>query len=132
MCTAVPTAVRLSLLLAAGRIAPWPFHLGGVPWARVALSAHAEGVDLAWILTSFEPLVLALWTWLAPLQVVREALPFWHCLSLPCPEARGPRSLAGPQVFRNKVGLHVYSLVGPWSLVLLVLVVVLVVCGAWL
>ena len=38
---------------------------------------------------------------------------------LPYPEARGPRSLAGPQEFHSKASLHVYSHVGPWSLVLL-------------
>ena len=46
---------------------------------------------------------------------------------LPSPEARGPRSLAGPQVFHSKASLHVYSHVGPWSLVLPMLVVVVVV-----
>ena len=46
---------------------------------------------------------------------------------LPDPEARGPRSLAGPQVSYGKAGLHVYSHMGPWSLVLLVLVMVVVV-----
>ena len=43
------------------------------------------------------------------------------------PEARGPRSLAGPQVSYVKASLHVYSHMGPWSLVLLVLVVVVIV-----
>ena len=38
---------------------------------------------------------------------------------LPDPEARGSRSLAGPQVFHSKANLHVYSHVGPWSLVML-------------
>ena len=34
------------------------------------------------------------------------------------PEARGPRSLAGPQVLRGETSLHVYSHVGPRSLIL--------------
>ena len=46
---------------------------------------------------------------------------------LPDPEARGPRSLAGPQEFYSKATLHVYSHMGPWSLVLPMLVVVVVV-----
>ena len=45
----------------------------------------------------------------------------------PRPETRGPRGLAGPQEISSKASLHVYSHVGPWSLVLLVLVVVVVV-----
>ena len=59
--------------------------------------------------------------------MIRPALPFWNNCSFPCPEARGPRGLAGPQVFRSKASLHVYSHMGPWSLVLPMLVVVVVV-----
>ena len=31
------------------------------------------------------------------------------------PEARGPRSLAGPQVASHRSLAHVYSLMGPWA-----------------